>query len=282
MEFLGKRAIPGVEEVSQRCYRRTARIARKSVVVQVVPEGASAVRVSVCSRDGDEDPTPVLCRVRHLFDLDASPEAIGARLSEDAALRPLVARTPGLRVPGAWEPFEIGVRAILGQQVSVKGASTLTGRFAERFGRPLSRAMCSETLRVLFPHPRAWAGSGAAEAIATIGVPLSRASSIAAFAGAFDGRSVSFEPDVDTTTFLRQLMAIKGIGPWTAHYVAMRARHDGDAFPAGDLILLRALSDAPPPKALEARAQRWRPWRAYAAMHLWRDYARVRAGAGGG
>ena len=280
LEFLSDRAIPGVEDVGESHYRRTTMVDRQGAVVEVRPEGSCAVHVSMRSRSGYMDPEPVIGRVRHLFDLDARPRVIRSALSADPELRAIVSRSPGLRVPGAWDPFEIGVRAILGQQVSVKGASTLSGRFAKRFGRPLAKVLRTEKLDVLFPYPRVCIGAEAIPEIGGVGLPRARAASIVGFAEALVRGRVSFDPDIDNRAFLGALTAIKGIGPWTAHYVAMRARHDGDAFPAGDLVLLRALADASTPRALEVRAEAWRPWRAYAAMHLWRDYGRTRGGGG--
>ena len=279
MDFLARRAIPGVEEVAERRYRRTARLGRKAVLVEVTPNSASRVEVRAWARTGPCDPSALVGQVRHLFDLDARPGPIMSCLSADAALRQAVERTPGLRVPGSWDPFEIGVRAILGQQVSVRGAGTLAGRFVRRFGTPLPRTLCTATLTALFPLP----GRLVAEEVASIGLPATRAASIAAFAEAVSCGLFSFAASRDPALFFRNLMAIKGIGPWTANYVAMRGLHDGDSFPSGDLILLRALGDGRntmKPPALEVRAERWRPWRAYAAMYLWREYARAKQVSG--
>ncbi len=184
----------------------------------------------------------------------------------DPLLRKLVNARPGLRVPGAWDGFELGVRAILGQQVSVAGASTLSGRVAARFGQPVPFDV--DGLTHTFPT-----ADELAEADLAIGIPASRAEAIREFARTVASGEVAFHGGVDTTDLVRRLCAIRGIGPWTAQYIAMRALSDPDAFPAGDLALLRAAGEKTA-KAMERRAEPWRPWRAYAAMHIWQGVTR--------
>jgi AraC family transcriptional regulator of adaptative response / DNA-3-methyladenine glycosylase II len=204
---------------------------------------------------------PALARVRHLFDLDAEPEAIAAHLGADPTVGPLVRRRPGLRVPGAWDGFELGVRAILGQQITVRAATELAGRLVAAFGAPLPAP--SGPLTHLFPTPERLVGAD----VAALGMPRARAATIQALAAATLADPHLFDPHRAP----ERLQAIPGIGDWTAQYVAMRAGRDADAFPASDVGLQRALQAParPTPRALAARAEAWRPWRAYAALHLW-------------
>jgi AraC family transcriptional regulator of adaptative response / DNA-3-methyladenine glycosylase II len=166
-----------------------------------------------------------------------------------------------LRIPGCWDGFELAVRAILGQQVTVAGASTLSGRLVRAFGTPV---VVSKDLTHIFPAPEKLAESD----ITKIGLPKARAECIRLLARAVRDRNIAFSGAVNAEEFLSQFSGLPGIGPWTAQYVLMRALGEPDAFPSGDLGLLRALG-LRNPRELESRAQRWRPWRAYAAMYLW-------------
>jgi len=260
LAFLAGRAVPGLESVSEEAYRRPCVIDGRRGEVEIKlatdPE-RPGVLVEV-----DAALLPclpeVLTRVRGMFDLDARPDVIDAHLSSDATLRGFVRRTPGLRVPGTWDPWELGVRAVLGQQVSVKAATTLTGRLVERFGDPT---------REIFPTAVALSRAGAAD-IANIGLPASRAATLARLADAVVSGEVSLDRFGDAATLRRALMAIPGIGPWTAGYVVLRALRDPDTFLPGDLGVRRAMNAATEREA-EARSDAWRPWRAYALMHLW-------------
>ncbi len=237
--FLAPRAIPGVERVERGVYERAIAGARISVTL----DGDRHLRLEVsASRAKDVDLFGVVARVRRLFDLDCDPAPIAAHLRRDRTLAPLVKRRPGLRVPGAWEPLEIAVRAILGQQVTVAGATTLAARLVERIGGGR------------FPDARTLASAD----VASIGLPPVRAEAIRAVA-ALAPRDLE---DAE------KLLAVRGIGPWTAAYVAMRAARDPDALPASDLGLRRALG-VEKAREIEARAEAWRPWRSYAVMHLW-------------
>jgi AraC family transcriptional regulator of adaptative response / DNA-3-methyladenine glycosylase II len=196
-----------------------------------------------------------------MFDLSADSEEIASHLRRDPVLADRVASRPGLRIPGCWDGFELAVRAILGQQVTVAGASTLSGRLVRAFGTPV---VVSKDLTHIFPAPEKLAESD----LTKIGLPKARAECTRLLARAVRDRNIAFSGAVNAEEFLSQFSGLPGIGPWTAQYVLMRALGEPDAFPSGDLGLLRALG-LRNPRELESRAQRWRPWRAYAAMYLW-------------
>jgi AraC family transcriptional regulator of adaptative response / DNA-3-methyladenine glycosylase II len=216
----------------------------------------------------------VLVRVRHLFDLDANPRVIAEQLSTDPHLAPLISRIPGLRVPGAWDGFELALRAVLGQQVSVRGASTLAARLAERFGVPT--ATPHEEIRCFSPGARALAAA-APEQIAAVGLPLKRAATLQALARAVASGELRLHAGADAGATLEKLKTIRGIGEWTAQYIVMRALHWPDAFPAGDLGLRKAVGAGRTmgETQLLRVAEAWRPWRAYAAVYLWSSLAAV-------
>lgn len=216
--------------------------------------------------------TPLLARLRRLFDLDANPLVIEAHLRRDARLRPLLARRSGLRVPGAFDGFELALRAVLGQQVSVKAATTLFGRFAEAFGTPAQTPYPS--LRRHAPTAQAVA-QAPVQRLIDLGLTGRRAATVSALARAMAGGALVLEPGAALEATRERLLALPGIGPWTAQYVAMRALGDADALPLGDLGLLKAVG-ATNARALAEHAQAWQPWRAYAAIHLW-----TQASAGG-
>ncbi len=267
--FVRTRAIPGVEVVEDDAYRRVVHIDRHidrhvgEIAVRASRERAALVLSVSASL------LPVLmnvvARVRRMFDLDAHPVAIGDILRRDPLLAKLVRRRPGLRVPGAIDPFEASVRAMLGQQVSVAAATTLAGRFAAQLG---TRYNGSAGLTSQFPTAGVVAAAGAAR-IARIGLPGKRAAAICDLAGAIDRGELSLDAGIcDLDAFVERMVAMPGIGPWTAHYLAMRALHVPDAFPASDLGVQKALQRSGA-RAAEARAEAWRPYRAYAVMHLW-------------
>jgi AraC family transcriptional regulator of adaptative response / DNA-3-methyladenine glycosylase II len=210
-------------------------------------------------------------RVRELFDLDAPIADIHAVLSGDADLQSLIERHPGVRVPGAWDGFELTVRAILGQQVSVKAATTLAGRIAARYGESVNVPVdgMPQAPDRLFPAPQRLRRAR----LESLGIIGSRARTIRAVASAAAEGHLHFDGAQDVDEFAAQLLSIKGIGEWTAQYVAMRALKNPDAFPAADLGLLRAFDidgrERLRPAELARRAEEWRPWRAYAALLLW-------------
>jgi AraC family transcriptional regulator of adaptative response / DNA-3-methyladenine glycosylase II len=200
-------------------------------------------------------------RIRTMFDLNADCAAIVRGLQTDPVLAPRIASHPGLRVPGCWSGFELAVRAILGQQITVKGATALAGRIVKAFGQPFAAA---NNLTHLFPLPEVLADAN----LASVGMPGARAETIRGLARVVCNGRIRFDGVTDCDAFLTRLCEIPGIGKWTAQYVAMRALGEPDAFPSSDLGLLRALS-LNSTRDLERRAEAWRPWRAYAAVYLW-------------
>jgi AraC family transcriptional regulator of adaptative response / DNA-3-methyladenine glycosylase II len=203
----------------------------------------------------------IIERIRRMFDLNADWQAIADTLRADPELGFRIEASPGLRVPGCWDGFELAIRAILGQQVTVKGATTLAGRLVHAFGDPLP---ATEGLTHLFPRPETLAQAN----LDSIGLPKARAQTIQALARAVSAGQIRFDGVVDSDVFLHQLLEIPGIGTWTAQYIAMRALGEPDALPSGDIALLRRL-DLQSARELDIRAETWRPWRAYAAMYLW-------------
>jgi AraC family transcriptional regulator of adaptative response / DNA-3-methyladenine glycosylase II len=203
----------------------------------------------------------VLARVKHLFDLACHPEEISQ------ALGPLAARHPGLRLPGAMDGFEVAVRAILGQQVTVRAATAIAGRFAAAFGSPIATPHVS--LTTIFPTAEAVASRAAPE-IAATGIISTRARAIVELARAVQSGALRLEPSAPVDATVAALDALPGVGPWTAQYIAMRALAWPDAFPHPDVAVLKAMARAKPAEALEA-SETWKPWRAYAVLHLWKS-----------
>ncbi|CAN7597571.1 DNA-3-methyladenine glycosylase 2 family protein [Bradyrhizobium sp. LjRoot220] len=269
LSFLAARAIPGVEVVAGDSYRRTIAIGANRGVISVMP--ADKNRIDVAVRFPDMAVLPqIIARVRRVFDLAADPDTIGAHLALDPVLAPLVAARPGLRVPGAWDGFELAVRAIFGQQITVPAATKLLGKLVQTFGEPLPAAMAeSEGLSHLFPDVTRIAASD----LTTLGMPGARAMAVTSLAKAIAADPAIFSRGASLEDAILKLRALPGIGEWTAQYIAMRELREPDAFPAADIGLLRAMADVegrrPSPSELLTRSERWRPWRAYAALHLW-------------
>ncbi len=260
--FLAARATPGVESVSAAGYRRTVSVRGRTGVIAVSrPDGAVFLHVTVPGSDR-RTTAEIVTRVGAVFDVAADPHRIGARFAGDPLLAPLIARHPGMRVPGAWDGFELAVRAVLGQQVSVRAATTLAGRLAAGFGTPVADP---GGLSRLFPAP--WELAEAP--LENVGVMPARARTIRALAQQVASGSLVLARGRDARRTVAALERLPGIGAWTAEYIAMRALGDADAFPSGDLVLRRVAGDATA-RALERRAEAWRPWRAYAALLLWR------------
>jgi AraC family transcriptional regulator of adaptative response / DNA-3-methyladenine glycosylase II len=273
LSFLSARAIPGVEIVAGDSYRRSIAIGANCGAISVAP--AAKNRIDVRVRFPDMAALPqIIARVRRVFDLAADPDTIGVHLAQDPALAPLVAARPGLRVPGAWDGFELAVRAIFGQQITVPAATRLLGRLVQAFGNPLPAALQeseqeSEGLTHLFPLASRLAGAE----LAALGMPGARAKAASALAKIIADDPLIFSRGASLEDAIAKLRALPGIGEWTAQYIAMRELREPDAFPAADIGLLRAMADhegrRPSPAELLARSERWRPWRAYAALHLW-------------
>jgi AraC family transcriptional regulator of adaptative response / DNA-3-methyladenine glycosylase II len=265
LAFLGPRATPNVEAVRGETYLRTARLGnhRGWIAITTVP-GRPALRAEI-SLSLAPALMPLVARLRRLFDLDAQPELIAAQLCGDRDLAPRVRARPGLRVPGAFDGFEIAARAVLGQQVSVGAATTLAGRVAASLGE-----------RIDTPHPelnRIWPdpdriARGPAESLSALGILPSRARTMRMLASASARGDLALSGVADVPSALQELEQLPGIGPWTAQYVAMRALRWPDAFPESDLGIRKALGGGSSAE-VRRRSERWRPWRAYAAMHLW-------------
>ncbi len=268
LEFLARRAIPGVESVADGAYSRVhvTRSGAGRICIRPVAETSTAL-VTV-ENVPPADLFDVMRRARALLDADADPASIVETLRADPALAPLVRKRPGIRLPGAWDAFELAVRAVLGQQVTVAAARTLAARIVQRHGAVLPEALAPE-LTHAFPS----ADVIAAADLSGIGLPAKRADALRALAAAVvDGRiDFSCAPG----ELRAALEALPGIGAWTAQYVTMRALRDPDALPAGDLVLRQMLGDDAPlsARAVEARAEAWRPWRAYGLIHLWNSAA---------
>jgi AraC family transcriptional regulator of adaptative response / DNA-3-methyladenine glycosylase II len=270
LRFLAPRVIPGVEIVDHRSYRRTIDVDGTTGAIDVWqearPHGCAPhllLRVQLGSYGGL---IHVVERVRRLFDLDADSWRIANHLRRSPQLSALVEASPGLRLPGTWDGFELGIRAILGQQVTVRSATTLASRLVHAFGRPVEG--CGPELTHLFPRPEVLADAD----LSVIGLPRARAASIRAFATAVSRGDLVFGTSLGLEEAVAQLRTIPGIGPWTANYIAMRVFGEPDAFPASDLGLRRALGQRRRPVSaarLARIAEAWRPWRAYAAIHLW-------------
>jgi AraC family transcriptional regulator of adaptative response / DNA-3-methyladenine glycosylase II len=267
LEFYGRRTIPGVESVDAHGYRR-------SIVVDGVPgwfavsaiDGDDALALRVHHPSSSALGT-IAARVKRMFDVDADPRALELALRDSALLKPLARRWPGQRLPGAWNGFELAVRAVLGQQVSVAAARTLAARVAATHGTAYADGGAAG-LSALFPTPERLVEAP----LEQLGITRARAATIRGLAAAvLDGR-VRFRAEQPLAEFERDLVALPGIGAWTAHYIAMRALAQPDAFPAADLILRRAAGQGRTlsTRELERLSEEWRPWRAYAVMLLWR------------
>jgi AraC family transcriptional regulator of adaptative response / DNA-3-methyladenine glycosylase II len=267
--FLTARAIPGVETVSARRYARTLSVDGATGVVVVTPGEGDFLVAEIRFPKLSALPA-VIARIRRVFDLTADPQLIGAHLSQDPALAPLIAARPGLRAPGAWDGFEMAVRAILGQQITVSAARNLAAKLVAIYGAPMEDAAAGPLgLTHVFPTPARLVG----EDIAALGMPKARGRALEALARTVAADPAIFTPRADLESAIAALSALPGVGEWTAQYIALRELREPDAFPHADIGLLRAMAGPdgvrPTPDQLLARSQGWRPWRAYAAQHLW-------------
>jgi len=266
--FLGARAIAGVETVTDGAYRRTVSVMLEGKAhrgwVEIAPASSKpALRVDVSASLAKALP-PVLSRVKGLMDLACNPVEVAEALGEIAR------RNPGLRVPGAFDGFEVAVRAILGQQVAVAAARTIAGRLVAAFGEGLETPHAG--LNALFPSAQRIAGLPYGR-IARLGMPGARAKTVVALARAVADGSLALLPNAEIEPTLEKLRSLPGVGEWTAQYIAMRALAWPDAYPHTDLGVMQALATRDPRKTLAA-GEAWRPWRAYAVMHLWHSLTR--------
>jgi AraC family transcriptional regulator of adaptative response / DNA-3-methyladenine glycosylase II len=267
LKFLGARMIRDVEFVTADSYARTVRLGKRTGWIKVThaPEKRGLV-VEFTHTLAPVLPA-LLGRLRNLFDLTARPDLIAAHLMKDKLLKKSVMKNPGLRVPGAFDGFEMAIRAILGQQITVKAATTIAGRFAEAFG---------EKIRTPFPELTrlsplaARIAKASVRDIAKLGIVRTRAASILALARAFQAGSLKLDAGTNPEADVAQLTALPGIGQWTAHYIAMRASRWPDAFPKEDIAVRNSLGRVSAKQAEEI-SQAWRPWRSYAVMHLWKN-----------
>jgi len=268
--FLRARAIPGVEVVDDGCYRRTVEIGSSigSVAVAHLRERDS-LNVTIQFPDVQSLPA-IVTRVRRLFDVRADIETIDAHLSHDPQLAPWVAQRPGLRAPGGWDGFELAVRAVLGQQVTVVAARQLAGHLVAHHGKEVSGNFVTHpALTHVFPAAQRLASAKTIE----VGMPESRRATLKALAEAAAADPHLFRPLGTIEEAIARLRTIRGVGEWTAQYIALRALREMDAFPAADIGLLRGAAmlggTTSTPAGLLTRAELWRPWRGYAAQHLW-------------
>ncbi len=266
LTFLGQRALAGVEEVAAGRYRRSVALPRSTGVIELEPSPANNQIILRMWLSDLRDVGLLVQRCRQFLDLDSEPTTIAARLSAHPLLGLLVTRHPGLRVPGTLNGFELAVRAIIGQQVSVAGARTVVGRLVQALGEPLPRAVGA--LTHLFPTPERIAQAD----LQALGLTVRRAAALRALAEKVAAGVITLDHGADRAETMAHLLAVPGIGSWTASYIAMRALGDPDAFPATDLGLRHALErhgSALTQRQLLAEAEAWRPWRSYAVMHLW-------------
>jgi AraC family transcriptional regulator, regulatory protein of adaptative response / DNA-3-methyladenine glycosylase II len=267
VHFLAARSMGPAEKIVGNAYLRTVSVGSSRGWLRVEPiAGRNALAVEVDTSLLPALPA-VLTRVRGLFDLDARPDVIAEHLGADRRLAPLVARLPGVRVPGSFEGFELALRAVLGQRISVKAATTLATRLATTLGEPIETPYSG--LDRLSPDAERLADVKESR-LTTLGISSARAATIRALARAAARKEILLGPSADPETTIESLQQLPGVGPWTAHYIVMRAGRWPDALPEGDLGLLKAARTSSP-RALHERAEAWRPWRAYAAMLLWQS-----------
>ena len=265
------RLLAGVESLGDDHYARSFRANGRPAWFEVRPLAERQVLALSLSPSAHALAAELEARVRRMFDLDSDPAAIARHFAGDPLLGPLVAANPGLRLPVAFDPFEQAVRAIVGQQVTVKAAVTIVGRLVQRVGTPIETP---ETLGIshLFPSPQALADAD----LTGIGMPGKRVQCLQHFAARIADGSLKLDLEEGGLALIERLCALPGIGPWTAEYIALRAFGEADAFPASDLGLLKAPvwgAEGIDARRLKARAEAWRPWRAYAAAHLWHNYS---------
>lgn len=274
LDFLERRALAGIEAVGPVCYARTFHTLEGPGTVHVTLDETNRRLNARLVLPSPRLLRPAIRRLRALFDLDADSAAIDAELARDPAFRQHVRKRPGIRVPGAWDPFEHACRAVIGQQVSVKGARTVAGRLAERLGTRLPHELRIETgqaaapLTLVFPRPEDIVDAD----LTNLGMPGKRAEALRTLARAFYDGDLADPHALAPDAAREAIAALPGLGPWTAETIAMRALGDPDAFPGTDLGVLKALDldlKADGRRALRRRSETWRPWRGYATVRLW-------------
>jgi len=268
-KFLAARGAPSIERLENNRYLRTVRIDQQKGWIAAIPDA----RQNLLCVEVSPDLLPVLmqlrAQLRHLFDLDANPAIIESHLISDKYFAPLIKATPGLRIPGTVDGFEVALRAVLGQQISVKAATTIYGRFADFFGEVIKTPF--DGLDRLAPTAEVIANASLQQIIDR-GLTQRRAQTVQTLAQAVTNKTLLLQPVKSLEEITGKLQAIPGIGPWTIQYIAMRALANPDAFPDSDLALLKAMQ-LKRPAQLKAAAKQWQPWRAYAAMHIWNSMA---------
>jgi DNA-3-methyladenine glycosylase II len=282
LRFFAGRATLGVETVEDGAYKRAIEWLGEPGTLSVTRHATKPCLVATVDGAASRHAKPIGEHLTRMFDLRADATAIAAHLARDPWFAPLTQAVPGLRVPGAWSGFELVVRAIVGQQVSVKAASTIIGRLVQRAGTPVPDHAHADTAW-RFPTPAALAQVD----LDKIGMPGKRVAALQGFAREVATGALPLDdPRADRGELRAALLAMPGIGPWTVEYVAMRALRDPDAWPGTDLILMQALAARDPSMAkaaaLRARAENWRPYRAYAALHVWNEIADRAGSAKGG
>jgi AraC family transcriptional regulator of adaptative response / DNA-3-methyladenine glycosylase II len=264
LAFLGARGISGVESFDGTLYRRTLRLPTSDAIVELAADN-DHVRCTL--RLGDiRDLGPAVRRCRQLLDLDADPVAIDESLGNDRLIGSIVRAHPGRRLPGSVDGFELAVRAVLGQQVSVAGARTIAGRLVRSFSKPLTSP--DGDLTHVFPEPAALVDAD----LGALGIQRSRQETLRALARSVESNDLVLDSGADRLEVAAKLQALRGVGPWTTSYVVMRALGDPDVFLATDLGVRRALErlgQPGDPRSAEALAERWSPWRSYAVQYLW-------------
>ena len=271
IKFLAGRAMPGIEVVTSDFYQRTISLAQVHGMIEVRPVASENYLIAKIQFPNVAALSQIVDQLRHIFDLSANTTMISSHLAIDPYLTSAVTALPGLRVPGAWDGFELAVRAILGQQISVAAATTLASRLVATYGEPLvvePTAWAAPELRYVFPLPERLIGQD----LTQLGIMKARSQAIISLAEKFAENPNLLQGFQTLEDAVKQLCKLPGIGEWTAHYIAMRSLREPDAFPTGDLALLRSIKrydSAITKSTLAKRAENWRPWRAYAAMYLW-------------
>jgi len=269
LDFLRARAIPGMEQVTDESYSRVVQIDGRTGTVTIDHRPAMGSLRARIHFPALQALPAIVRRIRRVFDLDADVTAIGAHLAQDPLLAPLIAARPGLRVPGGWDGFELAIRAILGQQVTIQAARGLATQLIAICGERLADGTGTGDLNRAFPSPEAVLAAD----LSSLGMPGARRQTLIAMAEAAAADADLFHPKDSIEETVARLCAIRGIGAWSGHYIALRVIRESDAFPASDVGILRGATPPggmrPTPQALLAMSARWRPWRAYAAQHLW-------------